>query len=125
MCGKDSRITAMEWKACEFSGEALVVWMGTKDGHLIEMDVKSGVVGNVKYSAHGHAVSRIFRYGEAMVTVDSEGGKCLVFEKSARTGRVELLGETPRVVRVRSFDFILWSSYSWQCYRRLRKIRTR
>ncbi|KAI4527113.1 DNase I-like protein [Schizophyllum commune Loenen D] len=70
------------------------VWIGTKEGHLFELDVLTASLTGARMAAHLHAVSHIFRHGDRMLTADTHG-KMLVFAPSEPlTG-----GSSPRVVR--------------------------
>ncbi|KAL1726305.1 hypothetical protein EV714DRAFT_276703 [Schizophyllum commune] len=70
------------------------VWIGTKEGHLFELDVLTASLTGARMAAHLHAVSHIFRHGDSMLTADTHG-KMLVFgPNEPLTG-----GATPRVVR--------------------------
>lgn len=59
-----------------------IVWLGTKEGHLVEMDIRTGTILGTKFSAHLSPVTHIFRHARSMVTVD-ELGKVLVFSPDA------------------------------------------
>ncbi|KAI0030392.1 Endonuclease/exonuclease/phosphatase [Vararia minispora EC-137] len=113
--GKDLKVSAMEW-----APGGRTAWLGTKDGHLFELDVRAQVVTGQRLVAHGCAVSHILRHGRAMVTLD-EIGKALVFEPAEDADAGEdgmLLAHTPpRVVRIaerqefaRIFAGKLWTS---------------
>ncbi|KAF5374335.1 hypothetical protein D9758_004673 [Tetrapyrgos nigripes] len=82
------------------------VWIGTKDGHLVEIDCRTGDITGVKHSAHIHPIVHIFRHGASMVSVD-DSGKVLIFSpppdsstEAIETGEVRLLLTTPRVMRI-------------------------
>ncbi|KAJ7815019.1 hypothetical protein B0H14DRAFT_1413397 [Mycena olivaceomarginata] len=47
-----------------------LLWIGTKDGHLVELDVRTGCVTAAKLAAHIHSIVCIFRHGHSMVTLD-------------------------------------------------------
>lgn len=98
---KDFKITSLEFRAShKETDRGRYLWIGTKDGHLFELDLQTGVVCGMKLAIHSHAVTHMFRYGQAMVTLD-ETGKALVFVPD-REGEVDvLLAYTqPRVVRI-------------------------
>ena len=113
---KDLKVTAMEFRPSENpvdSGSFL--WLGTKDGHLLEMDIRTSFVVGTKLVAHSQPVSHIFRHGRSMITVD-QGGKTLVFTPEAahdlRLGMTQ-----PRVVRIaekqefaKMLGGLLWTS---------------
>ncbi|KAG1734407.1 Endonuclease/exonuclease/phosphatase [Suillus paluster] len=76
---RDAKVTALEFRAGSRAG---VVWAGTKDGRLLEVDMDSGEVTPLKLGSHAGMVTHIFRHGNAMVTVD-DSGKVLVFKPTA------------------------------------------
>lgn len=95
---KEVKVCSVEFLAGHGEEVGCFVWMGTKEGHLIEFDVGAGAVTGVKLSAHSHAVTHIFRIGRAMVSMD-ESGKVLVFE--GQEGAALMLNSVqPRVVRI-------------------------
>ncbi|TFK53347.1 DNase I-like protein [Heliocybe sulcata] len=98
---KDYKVKEKEVKvsSMEFLGAGGLLWLGTKEGHLVEVDVKQGLVAGVKLSAHTHAVTYIFRIARTMVTMD-DNGKVLVFAPDEGSGEVRLLQTQPRVVRI-------------------------
>ncbi|KAG6876892.1 hypothetical protein C0992_011416 [Termitomyces sp. T32_za158] len=101
LVGKDYRIQSMEFRPCaQKADRGFVVWLGTKEGHLHELDVRTGTVVATKYSAHPHAIVHIFRHGRAMVTID-DSGKGLVWAPDASGSEdITLTQTTPRVVRI-------------------------
>ncbi|KAJ8517387.1 hypothetical protein ONZ45_g5430 [Pleurotus djamor] len=113
---KEVKITSLEFRASNSTADrGYILWIGTKDGHLFEMDVRSGSVCKTKYSAHLHAVTYIFRYGDTMISLD-ESGKALIFTPDPGMD-VDLLTTTPRIVRVtdkqdfvRLFGGKLWTA---------------
>ncbi|KAF9261315.1 DNase I-like protein [Marasmius fiardii PR-910] len=113
--GRDSKVsvtvTALEVRS--FAGGSLV-WVGTKEGHLIEVNVVTGELTGCKFSAHMHAVLHLFRYGGAMVSVD-DSGKVLIFG-SHDEPTTDLLKTTPRVMRITDkLDFakIIGCGFLW------------
>ncbi|KAG6873599.1 hypothetical protein C0995_013972 [Termitomyces sp. Mi166 len=103
--GKECKIASMEWRPSVVREErGCVLWVGTKEGHLVEVDVRSGVVRERRYNAHHGAVNHIFRYGRSMVTID-ESGKGFVWAPTPDPDGgagvdVSLEKTTPRVVRI-------------------------
>ncbi|KAI0759751.1 DNase I-like protein [Trametes elegans] len=96
---KDIKITAVEFRPTvhqEDRGHFL--WFGTKDGHLMELDVRTGAVTGMKPAIHAHTVTHIFRHGQSMISMD-DTGKVVVFTPAEG---VELSLNTlqPRVVRI-------------------------
>ncbi|OCH87674.1 DNase I-like protein [Obba rivulosa] len=97
---KDFKVTSLEFRpACAATDRGQFLWLGSKDGHLIEMDVRTGEVTSVKYSAHSHTVTHMFRHGRSMVTMD-DTGKVLVFSPDADSTDDVKLTMLPRVVRI-------------------------
>ena len=71
--------TSLAFRNSRFHSEKPpLLWIGTKDGHLFEVDTRSAVLVASKIAAHAQAVTRIFSAGYTMVTID-ENGKVLVF----------------------------------------------
>lgn len=96
---KDSKLTCIEFRpAARVTDRGLFVWLGTKEGHVFEMDVRSGMLTAAKFSAHGHHVSHIFRHGRSMITLDGSG-KALIFTPDG-VEDVALTGPAPRVYRI-------------------------
>ncbi|KAG2361222.1 Endonuclease/exonuclease/phosphatase [Suillus spraguei] len=112
---RDAKVTALEFRARSAGG---VVWAGTKEGHLVELDMYSGEVIGSKFGAHAGVVTHIFRHRNAMISVD-ESGKVLVFEPAATSGSdvPSLTFTAPRVYRtaekqefVKLLGGLLWTS---------------
>jgi hypothetical protein len=97
---KDFKITSMEFRtAARDADRGCYLWVGTKDGHLIELDVRAGLVVGMKLAIHSHAVTHMCRYGNQMVTLD-ETGKALVFTPESPDVDSGLSATQPRVVRI-------------------------
>jgi WD40 repeat protein len=93
-----------------------LLWIGTKEGHLLEIDIRTGRVVAAKHIAHPHPVTYIFRYGRSMITMD-EGGKTLIFSPGENGEDISLVYTQPRVVRTtekqefaKLIDGKLWTS---------------
>jgi hypothetical protein len=101
------RVTAMDFRPPSGSsvsgGQEEVgqyLWCGTRDGHLFEVDVRSGAVTDFRANAHTVGVQYIFRSGWWMVSVD-DTGKVLMFDLSSSPGHGLRMGRmTPRVARI-------------------------
>ncbi|THH32183.1 hypothetical protein EUX98_g2010 [Antrodiella citrinella] len=115
---KDHKVTCMEFRPTIIHDDrAKFLWVGTNVGHLFEVDVHSGAVTAVKFSAHSSPVTHIFRHAGAMASLD-ENGKVLVFQNEAGSPTdVSLSYTVPRIVRVtdkqdfaRIFNGQLWTS---------------
>lgn len=59
-----------------------IIWLGTKEGHLVEVDIRTGKVLGMRLSAHSHPVIAIWHRGNFMVSADGYG-KVLVFDLTA------------------------------------------
>ncbi|KAI0922136.1 hypothetical protein AcW2_006915 [Taiwanofungus camphoratus] len=93
------KVTSMEFRAAvKDTDRGCYLWLGTKEGHLIELDIRSGAVVSTKPAAHGHAVTHVFRHARSMVTMD-DTGKVLVFSAEPDHD-VGLTYTQPRVVRI-------------------------
>ncbi|KAL0948931.1 hypothetical protein HGRIS_009039 [Hohenbuehelia grisea] len=100
MGAKDAKITSLEMRTVDPEADrGCILWVGTREGHLIELDTRTGAVLAVRYSAHLHPIVHIFRYGRSMASLD-DSGKALVFDPESDTQQVDLQLTTPRVVRV-------------------------
>ncbi|KAL5512223.1 hypothetical protein ACEPAG_3508 [Sanghuangporus baumii] len=100
--GKDPRVTSLEFRSADNDADrGRFLWVGTKDGSIWELDVPTGSVTTVRYTAHSAAVTHIFRHGLHMVSLD-ENGKVLVFTPDPDIGgcAVMLNNSSPRVVRI-------------------------
>ena len=84
------------------------LWVGTKEGHLLEIDVGMGVFTSSKMAIHASQVTNMFRHGPMMVTID-ETGKTLVFDPNTNASAgigassvddVHLAYTSPRVYRL-------------------------
>ena len=95
------KVTAMEFRpTLNAADRGAFLWLGCKDGSLLELDIRSGTIGAVKPIAHAHPVTHMFRHGRAMVTMD-DAGKVLVFAPEADSADDVHLVYTPaRVVRI-------------------------
>lgn len=92
-----------------------LLWIGTKEGHLFEVDIRSAILVSSKIAAHSQAVTHIFSTGHMMITMD-DNGKALVFSLDESKDFV-LSSAQPRVLRVADKqDFVeliagmLWTS---------------
>ena len=71
--GKDVGLKELKVTSCEFrpamhpADNGFILWMGTKDGHLLELDIRTMSVIGTKFVAHSHQVMYIFRHGRSMV----------------------------------------------------------
>ncbi|OBZ71955.1 Synaptojanin-1 [Grifola frondosa] len=113
---KEFKITSMEFRpAVKEEDRGSFLWLGTKDGHLLELDIRSGTVVGMRPAAHAHTVTHMFRHGRSMVTVD-DTGKVLVFTPDTEDD-VRLPHTQPRVMRIadkqefaKMIGTLLWTS---------------
>lgn len=108
--------TSLAFRNSRAHGEKIaLLWIGTKDGHVFEVDLRSAVLVSSKMAAHAQAVTHIFSTGHTMVTMD-DNGKALVFTPDDSQDFI-LSSAQARVVRVADKqDFVkliagrLWTS---------------
>lgn len=97
---QDFKVSAIEFISPSVSPGKSYVWLGCKEGHLIEVDALVGRISSIKYAAHTGTVSHIFRYRSNMVTVDVHG-KALVFSLGSGVGHGSgLVDLNPQVLRI-------------------------
>jgi hypothetical protein len=98
---KDGKITSVEFRSYrENKDRGCVVWGGTKEGGLMEIDTRSGAVIAMRWVAHLHPVTHIFRCGRAMVTLD-DFGKVLIWAPETMDGEdIDLVKTHPRATRI-------------------------
>lgn len=71
---KELKVTSLEFcpaQAAEDKGR--YVWIGTKDGHMHELDVTTGQLTGTRLSIHLYAITRILRHGDEMISLDDNG----------------------------------------------------
>ena len=98
---KEPRVTAMCFRPVnDTADEGRFLWCGTKDGHLWELDIKTGKVTDTRSFVHASAVVNIFRYRKWLLTLE-ESGKLLVFEiaETVEGGNAENKKVMPELVR--------------------------
>ncbi|KAM5540655.1 hypothetical protein V8D89_005686 [Ganoderma adspersum] len=96
---KDFKMTSVEFRpTTSLEDRGAFLWIGTKDGHLIELDVRTGKVTAFRPAVHAHTVTHMFRHGLSMVTLD-DTGKTLVWIPPDDVD-LDLASQTPRVVRI-------------------------
>jgi len=114
---KDAKVTCMEFRpTLKVEDRGFLLWVGTKEGTIFEIDVRNGVVKGTKYAAHLHPITHIFRHGHSMITLD-ESGKALIFSPTDDRNDVVLATSPPRVFRttekqdfVKMIDGKLWTA---------------
>ena len=71
---KELKATSLEFcPAKESQNIGRYTWIGTKEGHLLELDVTTGQLTGTRLSVHLSAITRILRFGDAMLSVDDTG----------------------------------------------------
>ena len=113
---RSKKPTSLAFRNSRPLGEkATLLWIGTKEGHLFEVDIRSAALVSSKIAAHTQAVTHIFSTGHIMVTMD-DNGKGLVFSPDNSQDFV-LSTAQPRVLRISDKqDFVeliagmLWTS---------------
>ena len=115
---KDSKVTCMEFRPTVSQVDrGFLLWVGTKEGHIFELDIRTGSVRGTKYAAHLHPIMYLFRHGRSMISLD-ESGKTLVFSPDPDNQEDITLPLTmPRVIRttekqdfVKLLDGKLWTA---------------
>ncbi|KAF8644322.1 hypothetical protein AX16_008530 [Volvariella volvacea WC 439] len=103
--GKENlKVTCMEMKGMgdeSVAGRGMrgnLCWIGTKEGHLLEMDVRTGQMHAAKWAAHLSPIVYIGRVERTMVSID-EGGKVLIFQPEGKE-EASLLYTQPKVLRI-------------------------
>jgi WD40 repeat protein len=114
---KDVKVSCLEFLCSRSRADrGHIVWVGTREGHLFEMDARIKSVRAVKHVAHTHTVTHIFRHRDTMITAD-QTGKVLIFSPQSNGEDVQLAYTQPRVFRItEKQDFtkmlggLLWTS---------------
>ncbi|KAF9236877.1 Endonuclease/exonuclease/phosphatase [Melanogaster broomeanus] len=106
---RDAKVTCLEFRhARDEEDRGQYMWVGTKEGHLFEIDIRTGGLTASKLGVHAHQVTHMFRHGRAMITID-DTGKMLVFHPDANASAgvgagpaddVSLVYTAPRVYRI-------------------------
>lgn len=113
---KEHRISAAEFRPALTPEEddGRVCWLGTRDGHLLELDTQTGRVLDVRQAIHSGPVAHILRGHREMVSVD-ENGKALRWAPGVGGGG--MMRQSARLVRladrptfVALLGGFLWSS---------------
>lgn len=81
---KEPKITALCFRPAAFDGpdDGRYLWCGTKDGHLWELDLRTGEITDTKAFVHTHGITHIFRYKHHMLSLD-ESGKAHIYDVCA------------------------------------------
>jgi len=101
---KDTKILCLEFRpSLNKADRGCLIWIGTKDGSILEMDIRVGIITAVKPSAHLHPISHIFRHGRSMITLD-ESGKVLIFSPDPNNIEKDISLQQTTVRAVRTTD---------------------
>lgn len=115
---KDSKVTCMEFRpTVSHADRGYLLWVGTKEGHIFELDIRTGIIRGIKHAAHLYHIVHMFRHSRSMVTLD-ESGKALIFSPDVSNQEdISLALTVPRVMRttekqdfVKMLDGKLWMS---------------
>ena len=109
---KENRVTAMCFRpANNPADEGRYLWCGTKDGHLWELDIKTGDITDTRAFVHSSAVSHIFRYKTWIMSLE-EGGKLHVFQvqENRRIPQCRTIRVQERFTFARLIGGRLWTS---------------
>lgn len=118
MSSKDLKVTCMEFRPSYLPTDlGFLLWVGTREGHLLELDIRTGAVRGAKYAAHLHPITHLFRHGRSMISLD-ESGKTLIFSPDqGNQDDITLQATIPRVIRttdkqdfVKMIDGKLWTA---------------
>lgn len=83
---KEPRVTALCFRpSTNGLHEGRYLWCGNRDGHIWELDIRTGEITATHPGVHSAAVTHIMRSGRHMVTLD-EFGKLNVFEVKRSAG---------------------------------------
>lgn len=77
---KEPRVTALGFRPSKNKDDkSRYLWCGNRDGHLWELDIRTGEVTGTKPSVHAGAITQIMHHQMTMITLD-EVGKLNVWE---------------------------------------------
>lgn len=106
---RGSLVSCLEFRpAHDTADRGKFLWVGTKEGHLLEVDVRMGVFTSSKMGIHASQVISIFQHRSTMITID-EAGKTFVFDPNSNASAgvgagladdVNLVYTAPRVYRL-------------------------
>ncbi|KAI0301894.1 DNase I-like protein [Multifurca ochricompacta] len=97
---KELKATSLEFcsaKAAQSKGR--YVWIGTKDGHMLELDVITGQLMGTRLSIHFYPITRILRYGDVMLSLD-DGGKVTIWMSNSAGEDLRLASAQVRGSRI-------------------------
>lgn len=89
---KEPRVTSLCFRpSTNDSHEGRYLWCGNRDGHIWELDIRTGEITATHPGVHSAAITHILRSGRNMVTLD-EFGKVNVWEVPASGGDEDVGG---------------------------------
>jgi hypothetical protein len=94
---KELKVTSLEF--CPTQDKGRYVWIGTKDGHMHELDVTTGKLMGSRLSIHLNAITRILRHGDEMISLD-DGGKVTIWMSAAAGEDLHLASAQVRNSRI-------------------------
>ena len=111
---KELKATSLEF--CPAQEKGRYVWIGTKDGHMYELDVTTGQITGSRLSIHLNAITRILRHGDEIISLD-DSGKVTIWLPAATGEDLRLASAQIRNSRISDrqafmdiFDGKLWTS---------------
>ncbi|KAK9249327.1 hypothetical protein V1506DRAFT_466069 [Lipomyces tetrasporus] len=110
----DLRVTAIAFKpSLQVEDEGSIIWLGTRDGGLLEADIRVLRIVNKRTGVHASTIKGIYRCGFEMWTLD-EDGRLQIWGPDERTGLPQL-NQAPKSQRIQvaTACAIVVSSYLW------------
>lgn len=99
----ESKITAVAFVYPEGSVASRggsIVWAGTKEGNLYEIDVLNATIIESRTNAHSHPITNILRMSNNQVTTICEAGKAQTWQNTDNPNDSPRLSHTPRTQRL-------------------------
>lgn len=75
-----------------------IVWVGTKEGHIFEVDIVNFKINHQRAQIHPHPLAGIFKLRNTMLTLD-ESGKVLLWRNIATEAGADIF-DSPRAQRI-------------------------
>ncbi|KTW29766.1 hypothetical protein T552_00973 [Pneumocystis carinii B80] len=118
----DMKITSMSFVPCRnVDEEGTRIWLGTKDGHILEINIFYQGFVDKRFGIHSHPIIFMLRCGYELWTLD-DSGKLLIWSDDTHKNGLHLQS-TPRAYKVvakASFCFVvknqLWLGVSRSVY---------
>ncbi|KAI0269350.1 DNase I-like protein [Gloeopeniophorella convolvens] len=97
---KELKATSLEFRpAKEATNKGRFVWIGTKDGHMFELDVTTGQITGTRLSAHLYAITRMLRYSDMVLSFD-DNGKVTIWSPEVEGAELQLATAQVRGSRI-------------------------